>query len=171
MIQVNELQTLITDELLESLHPEVKENLIDAVTNIEFIKRMISPNRKKAKDLPRDPQGRIIVDLLNPHILEDMEYFRPTGNHFRKYKCLTKLRPNGNPNSAFYKWFAEEIKRCWHGYVRESDGEWVTGDMYFYLNYLPIIQSKVREGTKQADRIVDFPECWDGVYLWFHYID
>ena len=100
-----------------------------------------------------------------------MDYFRPTGNHFRKYGVLTKLRPNGNPNSEFGRWLKEELNRLWNGMVRESDGEWITGDMYFYLNYSPIIQSKVREGTKQADRIVDFPEVWEGVYLMFHYID
>ena len=67
---------------------------------------------------------------------------------------------------------ATEINRIWYGMVRESDGEWITGNMYFYLNYTPpIIQSKVRKGTKQADRVVDFPECWEGTYLWFHYID
>ena len=170
MIEVNKYQTQITDELLNSLPLEIKEELIDVLNNIEFIKRLISPNRKYAKDLERK-DGRIIVDILNPHILENMDYFRPTGNHFRKYGVLTKLRPNGNPNSEFGRWLKEELNRFWNGMVRESDGEWITGDMYFYLNYSPIIQSKVREGTKQADRIVDFPEVWEGVYLMFHYID
>ncbi len=100
-----------------------------------------------------------------------MEYFRPTGNHYRKYGVLTNLRPNSNPNSEFGKWLIQEINRIWYGMVRPSDGEWVTGNMYFYLNYSPIIQSKIRKGTRQADRIVDFPECWEGVYLMFHYID
>ncbi len=43
--------------------------------------------------------------------------------------------------------------------------------MYFYLNYLPIIQTKLRPGTKIGDRVVDFPEFWEGVYLRFHYLD
>lgn len=171
MIETNSYQTPITDELLESLHPEVKEWLLDAVTNIEFIKRLISPDRKYAKDLPRK-DGKIIVDIMNLHILEDMEYFRPTGNYYRKYGVVTNLRPNGNPNSTFAKWLSTEIQRIWYGMVRESDGEWVTGDMYFYLNYTPIIQSLIRKGaTNQADRIVDFPECWEGVYMVFHYLD
>lgn len=55
--------------------------------------------------------------------------------------------------------------------VRPEDGEWITGDMYFYLNYCPIIQSKVRKGTKQADRITAMPEVWEGIYLRFHYLD
>ena len=53
--------------------------------------------------------------------------------------------------------------------VRESDGEWITGDMYFYLNYFPIIQTKIKKGTKVGERIIDFPEVWEGVYWRFHY--
>lgn len=40
---------------------------------------------------------------------------------------------------------------------------------YFYLNYLPIIQTKLRKGTRIGDRVVDFPEVWEGVYLRAHY--
>lgn len=167
---MNKYQTQLTDELLNDLPDEIREELLDTLQNVEFIRRLVAPDRKYAKDLERR-NGRIIVDIINPHILEDMEYFRPTGNHYRKYGTLTNLRPNGNPNSEFGKWLATEVDRIWYGMVRESDGEWVTGDMYFYLNYTPIIQSKIREGTKQADRVVDFPEVWEGVYLMFHYID
>lgn len=167
---MNKYQTQLTDELLNDLPDEIREELLDTLQNVEFIRRLVAPDRKYAKDLERR-NGRIIVDIINPHILEDMEYFRPTGNHYRKHGTLTNLRPNGNPNSEFGKWLATEVDRIWYGMVRESDGEWVTGDMYFYLNYTPIIQSKIREGTKQADRVVDFPEVWEGVYLMFHYID
>lgn len=79
------------------------------------------------------------MDLANPHILEDMDYFRPTALHFKKDGTPTSLRPNPNPNSDFGKWIRTEIDRIWNGMVREFDGEWVTGDMYFYLNYTPII--------------------------------
>ena len=37
----------------------------------------------------------------------------------------TLLRPNANPNSEYGKWIREEKRRCWEGYVRPSDGEWV----------------------------------------------
>lgn len=171
MQELNKYQTPITDELLETIPDEIKEELFDVIENVPFIKHLISKDRKYARDLERK-DGKIIVDIIHPHILEDMEYFRPTGNHYRKYGVLTDLRPNGNPNSEFGKWFATEVHRIWYGMVRESDGEWVTGDMYFYLNYTPIIQSKIREGTdNQADRVVDFPEIWEGVYLMFHYIE
>lgn len=169
-MKLNKYQTQLTDELLRGLHQEIRDELIDIINNVDYIKRLISVNRSYAKDLPRDKEDKIIVDLCNPHILEDMDYFRPTALHYKKYGALTNLRPNPNPYSEFGKWIREEIRRSWHGYVRESDGEWITGDMYFYLNYCPIIQSKTRTGTKLADRIVDFPEVWEGIYLRFHYI-
>lgn len=170
-ILMNKYQTQITDELLSGLPQEVQDQLLDIINNVEFVKRLISPARQYAKDRPRDSQGRIIVDLVNPHILEDMDYFRPTALHYKKYGCFTSLRPNANPNSEYGKWIRQERDRCWNGYVRESDGEWVTGYMYFYLNYCPIILSKIRKGSKKADRVFDFPEVWEGIYWRFHYID
>ena len=169
--EFNKYQTELTEELVNSLPQEVQDQLLDIINNVEFVNRLISPARQYAKDRPRDSQGRIIVDLANPHILEDMDYFRPTALHYKKYGCFTSLRPNANPNSEYGKWIREERNRCWNGYVRESDGEWVTGPLYFYMNYCPIIQSKIRKGTKQADRIVDFPEMWEGIYWRFHYME
>lgn len=169
--QFNKYQTELTDELLESLPTEVRDELLDVVNNVEFIRRLISPTREYAKDRPRDGQGRIIVDLCNPHILEDMDFFRESAIHYQKYGCYTSLRPNGNPNSEYGKWIRRERDRCWNGLVRPSDGEWIPGTMYFYLNYAPIVQNKRRKGTKQADRVVDFPKVWEGVYWRFHYID
>lgn len=171
VLQTNKYQTPLTEELLATLNEEEKDLLFDYISNIQYIRNLISPDREYAKDRPRDDKGRIIVDLCNPHIIEDMEYFRPTGNHYRKHGVLTSLRPNSNPNSDFGVWIRQEIQRLWYGMVRESDGEWITGDMYYYLNYAPIIQSRIRKGTRQADRIIDFPEVWEPIYLWFHYVD
>ena len=168
---MNKYQTELTEELLSSLPDEVKDQLLDIINNVEFVRRLVSPSREYAKDRPRDDRGRIIVDLANPHILEDMDYFRPTALHFKKHNCFTMLRPNANPNSEYGKWIREEKRRCWEGYVRESDGEWIPGPLYFYMNYCPIIQSKIRKGTKQADRIIDFPEMWEGIYWRFHYME
>ena len=170
-MEFNRYQTPITDKLLSTLPREVQEQLFDVLVNIEFIKRLVSPDRQYAKDRPRDEQGKIIVDLSNPHILEDMDYFRPTALHYEKYGTLTGLKPNSNPNSAFGKWIKEEKRRCWEGYIRPSDGEWVTGYFYWYLNYCPIMLSKIREGSKRADRIEAMPEMWEGIYWRFHYID
>lgn len=169
-IPTNEFQTPITKELLEPLPDEVVEQFIDCVNNIEYIRRLISPDRKRAKDLPRDAEGKIIVDIANPHILENMDYFRPSALHYQKYNCYTFLIPNPNPNSEYGKWFREERRRCREGYIRESDGEWVTGYMYWYMNYCPIMLTKITKGRKKANRVEDFPETWEGIYLRFHYL-
>lgn len=171
LLETNEFQTPVTDELLESYPKEVQDQFFDYINNVEFIKRLVSPNRKRAKDLPKDDNGKIIVDLINPHILENMDYFRETAIHMRKTGRYTDLRPNGNPNSDYMKWLKRETSRCWHGMVRPSDGEWITGDMYFYLNYMPIELTEKIEGHKKAvNRITSTPKVWEGAYLWFHYI-
>ena len=170
-LKLNKYQTELTDELLDQLPEEVKEELLDVVYNVPFIKHLISDKREYAKDRPRDNKGRIIIDLAHPHILEDMNYFRESAIYYQKHGVYTKVRPNANPNSEYGKWIRQERDRCWNGMVRESDGEWIPGALYYHLNYCPIIQSKIREGTKQADRIVDFPEVWEGVYWRFHYMD
>lgn len=177
---MNEYQTELTEELVNSLPQEVQDQLFDIINNVEFVKRLISPTREHAKDRPRDDRGRIIVDLANPHILENMDYFRPSALHYEKYGTFTNLRPNANPNSEYGKWIREERRRIWDGYVRESDGEWVTGYMYWFLNYSPMMLSKIREykdkngkkrKSKRADRIEALPECWEGIYWRFHCLD
>lgn len=155
---------------IESYPEEVKEQFYDFLTNVPFIKHLTNPNRLRAKDLPRDKDNKIIVDITKPHILEDMDYFRPAAIHFQKYGCYTKLRPNPNPNSEYGKWIREEVRRCHEGYIRYSDGEWVPGLLYFFLNYWPIAQTKMVKGSKKGKRVIDFPEVWDGIYLRFHYI-
>jgi len=101
MIETNPYQTKLTDELLDSLNKEVRGDLMDILTNVEFVKRLIDPKRKYAKDLDRDEQGRVIIDLVNPHIITDMDYFTAAADHFRKYGCYTKLMPNPNPQSEY----------------------------------------------------------------------
>ena len=179
-IPMNKYQTELIEELVNSLPQEVQDQLFDIINNVEFVKRLISPTREYAKDRPRDDRGRIIVDLANPHILEDMDYFRPSAIHYEKYGTFTNLRPNANPNSEYGKWVREERRRIWDGYVRESDGEWVTGYMYWFLNYSPMMLSKIREykdkngkkkKSKRADRVEALPECWEGIYWRFHCLD
>lgn len=179
-IKMNEYQTELTEELVNSLPQEVQDQLFDIINNVEFVKRLISPTREYAKDRPRDDKGRIIVDLVNPHILENMDYFRPSAIHYEKYGTFTNLRPNANPNSEYGKWIREERRRIWDGYVRESDGEWVTGYLYWFLNYSPMMLSKIREykdkdgkkrKSKRADRVESLPECWEGIYWRFHCLD
>lgn len=170
-IKLNQYQTPLTEELLQTLPQEVSEELFTLINSIPFIKRLISPNRPYAKDLPRDDKGRIIVDITNPHIIEDADYFRQPALHFMKHGCYTFLRPNSNPNSEYRKYWDEELRRCREGYIRESDGEWVTGLLYWFLNYTPMMINKVVPGTKKAIRIESFPFFFEGIYWRFHYLD
>lgn len=170
-IPTNEFQTEITKEFMESMPDEVQQWFLEFIENVEFIKRLISPHRRRAKDCPRDKDNKIIVDITNPHILEDMDYFRPMALYYKEHNCYTYLRPNPNPNSEYRKIFDEEKRRCREGYVRESDGEWVTGYLYWYLNYCPIMLTKIEEGTNRASRVEDFPDMWEGIYWRFHYLD
>ena len=170
-LKFNEYQTSIEDLHLSDYPEEIQEQFYDFVTNVPFIRNLVSVDRPRAKDLPRDEKGRAIIDICNPPILEDMDYFRPAALHFKEYGNYTDLRPNPNPNSEYGKWIREEIRRCYEGYVRESDGMWVTGDEYFFLNYWPIEQTEIKEKSKKGDRIIDFPEVWEGINLRYHYID
>jgi hypothetical protein len=170
-IEVNEFQTQLTDELLDSLDREVRDTLIEYISNVPFIQNLISPNRERAKDRPRDSQGRIIVDLVKPHVLEDMDYFRPALMHFREHGVYTKLKPNPNKNSEFYRFLKQEVHRCRYGMVRPSDGEWVTGHLYFYLNYMPITVVRLDASKTFGTRLDDFPDMWEGIYWRYHYIE
>lgn len=187
MIATNSRNTAFTDEMLEGLSREERETFLEYIHSIEFIRNMISPDRKKAKDLKRyknpnadpdyakglieDPKGKIRVDISNPHILEDMDYFRQAAITFETHGRFTLLMPSSNPYSDYRKWWDQEIQRCWYGMVRESDGEWITGYHYFYLNYCQISMNKIIEGTRRSDRIEAFPDFYDGDYLFFHYIE
>jgi hypothetical protein len=169
-LEMNKYQTELTEELMNTLPQEVQEQLLETLTTVEFVKRLISPNRPYARDLPRDEKGRIIVDITNPHIIEDADYFRQPALHFLKYGCYTFLKPNSNPNSEFRRHWDEEKRRCYEGYVRESDGEWVTGFNYWFMNYCPMMVNKLIEGRKKAIRTEAFPFFFEGIYWRFHYL-
>jgi hypothetical protein len=167
----NRYQSSLEELQLNTYPEEVQEQFFNFTNNSPFIKYMISEGRPRAKDLERDSEGKIIVDVSHPHILEDMDYFRPAALFFKEHGCYTHLRPNPNPNSEYGKWFWEEIRRCREGYVRPSDGEWVPGSLYFFLNYCPIPQTKTVKGSKRGSRVIDFPEFWEGIYWRLHYIE
>ena len=169
-MEFNEFQSSLEDLNLDSQPIEVKEMFMDFLSTVPYIQNLVSPDRKYARDLPRDDKGRIIVDITHPHILEDMDYFRPAARHFEKYGCYTKLRPNPNPNSEFFKWAKEEVRRCHEGYIRKSDGEWIPGDYYYFLNYAPMAIAKKEKGSHKAKRVMAFPNVWEGHYLQFHYL-
>ena len=170
LIKTNKYQTPVTRELIDNLPQEVGEQLIDCLTNIEFIKNLISPDRSYYKDLPRDEEGRAIVDITNPPIFEDADYFRQAAIHYQKHGCYTFLKPNSNPNSEFRKFWDEERRRCLEGYLRESDGAWISGFNYWFLNYHPMMVNKIEPGRKKAIRVEDFPFFFEGILWRFLYI-
>ena len=170
-LSLNPLQTRFEDLNLDNQPKEVQEQFLDFFNNVPLIRSLVSPERKRAKDLERDNEGKIIVDITHPHILEDMQYFRPAARHYELTGRYTDLRPNPNPNSEFGKWIREETRRCWEGYVRESDGEWIPGDLYFFWNYTPMSISKRVEGKKKSQRVIGFPSIWEGHYLKAHYLE
>lgn len=169
-MEFNKYQSSLEDLNIYNEPQEIQDQFFEALSSIPYIRDLTSPNRLRAKDLPRDSEGKIIIDITKPHILEDTDYFRPSALFFKKHGCYSKLRPNNNPNSEYGKWIMEEVRRCYEGYVRESDGEWITGDMYFFLNYCPIqLTKKDKEG--KTIRVLDFPNFWDGHYYKFHYLN
>lgn len=166
----NEYQSTLEQLNLDNQPQEIKEQFLDFLYNVPYIRKLVSPDRKRAKDLPRDSEGKIIIDITEPHIIEDTDYFRPAAIEFQKSGKYTNLRPNSNPNSDYGKWIREEVRRCFDGYIRPSDGEWITGDMYFFLNYCPIQLIK-KDDKGKSIRTVDFPQFWEGHYYRFHYLN
>lgn len=168
----NECQTPYEELNLDRYPEEIKQQYDEFMTTVPYLQYLASPDRPKAKDLPRDDYGRIIVDVTHPHILEDMDYFRPSALHYMETGKYCDYAPNANPNSPYMKWFAEETRRCWYGYVRPSDGEWIPGDYYFFLNYCPmnLTDDKKRSGNR-AKRVKGFPRVWEGNYLRSHYLE
>lgn len=169
-LEMNKYQTVLTEELMNSLPQEVQEQLLEILGSVEFVKRLISPDRPYYKDLPRDEKGRAIVDVTNPPIMTDANYFRKAAIHYMEHGCYTFLKPNSNPNSEYRKFWDEERRRCWEGYVRESDGAWVSGYHYWLLNYQPMLVNVVEKGKKKAIRKESFPFFFEGIDWRFHYL-
>ncbi len=180
-IKTNKYQTSLTEELRSSLHKEVWNDLIEFIDSVKFINWLIQPENVRgfAKDRQKETEfyndGRISVDITKPHILENMDFFRERALFFEKHGRYTHLRPNSNPKSEFAQFWKEELRRWKYGLVRESDGEWIPGGFYFYLNYSPIWVNKAlsdNTGKKvKGDRKKHFPNVWLGDYLFFHYLD
>lgn len=163
-MEFNEFQSTLEELKFDTYPKEVQNEFMEYMSTVPFIQRLVSKNRPEYKDLPRDAQGRAIVDITNPPILRDIDYFRPLAIHYKETGRFTDLRPNPNPNSEYGKWVREQVRRCWEGYLRPSDGAWITGDMYWYLNFFQMQLTVTIEGTDMADRIDDFPEFWEGVH-------
>ena len=166
----NDVQTQLTEDLIKSLDKELVSDLLMFIDSIQFVRNLINPDRRRIGDMPKDEDGKVIVDIVNPHILEDMDYFRQPAIHFTKYGQYTNIHPNAHPNSSYARFWKEEARRCREGLVRD-DGEWIPGPFYFYLNYTPILKTSVQKGKKSGRHVLGLPDLYDGDYCLFHYIE
>ena len=181
LYKMNGFQTVLTEEVKNKLPREVWLELIDILSSITFIKNLICTEdiRGYAKDKPKSKDyddGRIEVDLTNPHILEDMDFFREKALFFEKHGKYTHLTPNPNPKSEYGTFWKQELHRWKYGLVRPSDGEWIPGELYFYWNYSPIWlveqAGTQSDGVKsQGERVRKFAKPWLGDYLFHHYVE
>jgi hypothetical protein len=171
LIQTNEYQTPITKELLSKYPDEVVEQFMDFISTVPFIQNLISPSRPRIEDLPRDKYNRAIVDITNPPIYKDADYFRQAALYFLKEGTYTKLIPNPNPNSEYRKFWDREIKRCYNGLLRESDGMWIPGYLYWLLNYCPMMINEYQKGKKKAIRKEGFGLFFEGIWLRYLYLN
>lgn len=169
-IKFNRCQTPLEDLHLENYPNEVVEQFWDFLNNVPFIKWMVSAGRPLVSELPRDDEGKAIIDITHPPILENSDFFRPSAIAFKQNKGrYSLLRPNANPKSEYGKWLYEERLRGWNGYCDPKTGMWVTGDYYWMLNYCPMhLVEKNEKGV--AMRTVAHPRFWDGQFLMSHYL-
>lgn len=167
-IKFNKCQTPLEDLHLENYPAEVQEQFWDFLNNVPFIRWMISPDRPLVSELPRDNEGRAIIDITHPPILENSDYFRPSALAYKANKGrYVLLRPNANPNSDFGKWLYSQRERGWNGYCNPATGMWVTGDYYWMLNFCPMHLVENENGIDI--RTVAHPRFWDGQFLMSHY--
>lgn len=89
--------------------------------------------------------------------------FRQEALFFQKYGRYDC----GTEGSPFYRdYWKEQLRRSVLGY--EIDGVYISGYHYFYLNFCPIMQTKVLDAkAAAADRVKDFPKFWDVDYKFF----
>ena len=167
-VKFNKCQTPLEDLHLEKYPAEVQEQFWDFLNNVPFIRWMVSPDRPLVSELPRDNEGKAIIDITHPPILEDSDYFRPSALSFKANKGrYVLLRPNANPNSDFGKWLYSQRERGWNGYCNPATGMWVTGDYYWMLNFCPMHLVENENGIDI--RTVAHPRFWDGQFLMSHY--
>lgn len=154
---------------LDKCPQEVQEQFWDYINNVPFIRWMVGKDRPLVSELERDSDGKAVIDITRPPIIEGTGYFRQAAAEFRRTGSYSHLRPNANPSSEYGRWLREERRRCWEGLADPSTGMWITGDLHFFLNYCQIQVIK-EDGTGKSIRVVAFPDFWDGHFLVTHYL-
>ncbi len=107
-------------------------------------------------------------------MIKDTDKFRQAALHFQKYGYYT-ASPKGT--TGYKEYWDEETKRCLFGWT-SSDGDFISGYNYFYLNFSPILivsEREIKLGENQTKKIVerkrDFPKFYDYDYQYFNYIE
>lgn len=116
--------------------------------------KRINSNDSKLQAV-RNPQGLWINTAL----------FSEEAIHFKKhgYYCAD---PRLSP--SWREYWDEQLRRCKEGYI--IGGVRITGHHYNYLNFTQIKRTKVLKGNI-ANKVVDFPDFWDGDYNYFHCLE
>lgn len=99
----------------------------------------------------------------NNGIWLDTSLFKTVSNNFIRtgYYCSD---PIGSHD--WFDFWQQERKKCIDGVSIE--GEKITGDHYFYLNYCPIQKVDIDSIVgKRARKVKSFPDFWDGDYDYF----
>ena len=60
-LKFNKYQTQLSPEIVTQYPKEVIDELFEYINAVPFIQRLISADRKYAKDLPRDAENKIII--------------------------------------------------------------------------------------------------------------
>lgn len=166
---LNKYQTPLS-EVLKDLPDEVVSNFYTAIEELLYIRNLISADRLTIEDAPKDEEGLVEVDFSNPHILSDMEFFRQPAKRFQETGRYTDALHSTHPKSSWVTFWVEEGTKCLTRVVNPDTGEWIPGDYYFYLNYSPIMRVIKDDSGEEVDRVFDFPDVYDGDYLYYHYL-
>ena len=162
MIKLNRAQTPLASLDLESKPEEVQEQFYDCINNIPFIRSLIREDRPEVKDLKRDERGKAIFDICNPPLLSNMDYFCKSRDNYLKNHKYCDYRPSRDDNSSFKKWYSIEYNRIREGMLRPSDGLWIPGTLYYYMNYTQMSRTVQIENTNAGYKVTLFPSMWDG---------
>lgn len=185
-IKMNKYQTPLTEDFKKSLPKEVYDDIVEYIASVQFIQNLIAPEKERGFIADRPvmtyldddgnqveyEDGRRVVNLTNPHILEDIDFFREKAIFFEANGKYTNLTPNSNPKSEYAQFWKDELYKWKYGLVR-PDGEWIPGELYFYWNYtvIPLTESDgVTKSKKRVERVRSFPKPWLGDYLFHHYV-
>lgn len=88
------------------------------------------------------------------------KYFRSAAEHYQKHGYYN-ADPTNSP--GWIDFWNKERNKAIDGV--EIGGVKITGDMYFYLNYVPMLKAEVKGSS--ARKIKGFPDFRDGDYTYF----